>query len=258
MQVPRGPRQHWRKRRHPDWKGGEVRHSRAEQSALRATGDDGLMFSRRHAGSIFSLTPLDGRLSCNLPPLETQETQRFVSQNVHDEAEAAWQQPPRKGSVKAASFPLDPPSRSMVRRASVTLLPFQLRPLPLAPQAVEIDDDGFVSKKLSKQHDVGLITIKSMATPEISKSLPRARRQRKHGHALPPVRSGASTYANLWHDTGIGILLKKAQTFSLAQNRRIARRRLKNAFPSGFKRSRDQSTYYRTPAPQLAEIQKRI
>ncbi len=222
-----------------------MRHSTAQQSALRGTRDDGSLFSsRRHASLIFSLTPLDGRLSCNLPPLETRETQRFVAQNVAqniDDDAAARRRPPHKESIKAASFPLDPPSRSLVRRASVTLLPFQLKPLPLATQAVVIDDDGFVSKK----HDEGLITIKSMATPEISKTLPRARRQRKHRHALPPVRSGSSTYANLWYDTGTGALLKKARQFRLAQK---SRRRVKNVFPSGFKRGHDQSAYYRTPA----------
>jgi hypothetical protein len=130
--------------------------------------------------------------------------------------------PPRRNSIKSASWPEDPPAPKISRRPSVTFLPFALRALPLLQKSVNGN---------------GRMKIATMKTK---------RRINKFQEAFDLNEpSGGSMYINVWwqdEPNGTKGLLTRANHFHYLKQQR--RKRTNVQFPGGFKRSKFNSTAY--------------
>ena len=139
--------------------------------------------------------------------------------------------PPRKRSIKAASYPQDASPPRLSRRPSVTYLPFALRPLPLLQSTVE---------------GLGRMSIASMVTQsQKSQSRPAKKMDQT---------SAGSSYANIWwrdEPSGTAGLLNRGTHFryllQLKSNdspKKFGNKRINRVFPSGFKKKHSSNAYY--------------
>lgn len=184
--------------------------------------------------------------SINLPPLMTRSSQYFIEENERSgelaEVNLLNRKPPRKGSIKANSWPEDA-STSLGRRrrrSSVCFAPFQIRGEP--------SNDNLDSQSATKTEC--RMKISSML-PTIIKRAPSTRSRRRRRKFLKHKdQSGASSYVSLWVDNSKD-LLDKAKHFGaqkhIGQGKSRCKIRVQCTFPSGFKRNRARAYFQPSP-----------
>jgi hypothetical protein len=165
-------------------------------------------------------------------PLSDEDENDNPEERINELASNLFAKPPKKSSIKAFSYPQD--SQPLLRRPSVTYLPFALRPLPLLQKVVS---------------GKGRMSISTMKTKNVRPSNP-VRKTRFQEVAKVNKITAASSFANIWwrdEPGGSSQLLQRGKHFTFLHNankRRTETKRVTRRFPSGFQRIKRSNVCY--------------